>query len=156
MDGEANGVSQFLGLDAYDTTAGAEEGAVMEVISPRGDVLRWPAEADGTPGRPWTITYYGADSRRFQKLVLDQADKRMAAMFRTRSPTPVQGTEADILDQLVVATKSWDIPLGDGTPAKNDPKEYRAAYAKYKWLADQGHLFVNTRANFLKTAPVSS
>lgn len=142
----------FLGLDAYDTTAGAEEGAVMEVISPGkdGEVLRWP------DGRPWTITYYGADSKRVQVLVLNQADRRLAAMFRSRAPQTIMGTEADVLDQLVEATKSWDIPLGDGTPAKNDPKEYRAAYLKYKWLYDQGNVFVGTRANFLKSAPKPS
>jgi hypothetical protein len=142
---DSNGI---VGLDSFDTTAGAEAGAAMEVVSPRdGEVLRWP------DGRPWTVTYYGADSERFQKLVREQADKRMATMFRTRSAAPASGTEADVLDQLVMATKSWDIPLGDGTPAKCDPKEYRAAYLRYRWLYDQGNLFVNTRANFLRTAP---
>jgi hypothetical protein len=151
MEEESNGGGPvFLGLDAYDTTAGAEEGAVMEVISPNGEVLRWP------DGRPWTITYYGADSKRFQKLILQQADRNNAVAFRTRNPQSAQKFENDILEQVVVATKSWDIPLGDGTPAKQDPKEYRAAYLKYRWLLDQGKVFVDARANFLKIAPKPS
>lgn len=131
-------------LDAFDTTAGGEDGAVMEVLSPRGDVLRWP------DGRPWTITYYGADSERMDKLAIKQQNRQSAVVFRTRQPLPAEAARRDNLDTLVDATKTWDIPLANGQPAAADPKEYRAAYVKYKWLFDQGWTFHGTRANFLK------
>lgn len=135
----------IVGLDAFDTTAAADEGAVMEVRSPKtGEVLTWP------DGRPWTVTFYGADSDRVIDAARKMADRNNAAAARTRQPKSVAATEKDGIELLMIATKSWDIPLGDGSPAKNDPKEYRAAYAKYKWLTEQGDAFVGTRANFLK------
>lgn len=143
-------MAEMLGLDAFDTAAGAEEGAAMEVISPAGEVLRWP------DGRPWTITYYGGDSKRIEKLALIQQDRRSAAFFRTNVPQQTAIGEKNRLDLLVEATKSWDIPLANGEPAKNDREEYRAAYTKYRWLADQGHVFVGTRANFLNGGPKNS
>lgn len=144
MGEENNEAPIALGLDAYDTTAGAEEGAIMEVISPNGDVLRWP------DGRPWTITYYGADSPRLENIALSHADRANAHVARTRSFQPAKVDQKYKLDYLVAATKSWDIPLANGEPAKNDQKEYRDAYLKYKWLARQGHVFVDTTGNFLK------
>ena len=136
---------ETLGLDAFDSVAGAEEGALMEVTSPKtGEVMRWP------DGRPWTITFYGGDSERVVSVARKQADRTSQQMMRTRAPLPIVVVEKDIVEQLVAATKTWDIPLSDGKPAPNDPKEYRAAYVKYKWLYEQGNLFVGTRANFLK------
>lgn len=149
----------FLGLDSYDTSPVAEEGAVMEVVGPGvdGEVLRWPVPPDapeGTLGRPWTITFYGMDSKRLQALVRNQSDRRVAVAFRTRQPQAFSGTEADTIALLVAATKEWDIPLSDGTPAKNDPKGYRDAYSHpgYRWLYEQGVAFINAPANFLKSA----
>jgi hypothetical protein len=136
-----------FGLDAFDTTAAAEEGAVMEVRSPAtGEVMYWP------DGRPWTITYYGADSERVLKASRQQNDRRSQMVMRTRAPVGSVMVEKDNIELLVAATKSWDMPLGDGTPAANDPKEYRSAYTKYKWLYEQGEAFSGTRANFLKSA----
>ena len=138
--------TKAIGLDAFDTAAAADEGAVMEVRSPKdGEVMRWP------DGRPWTITYYGSDSERVMKVARGQADRRAAAMTRTRTPILSSVIEKDNIELLVVATKEWDIPLGDGTPAKSEAKEYRAAYGKYKWLYEQGNEFSGTRANFLKS-----
>lgn len=135
-----------LGLDAFDTTAAAEQGAVMEVRSPNtGEVLRWP------DGRPWTITYYGADSERVAKVAREQSDKRIESRMRANTPLRTARLEKDSIELLVTATKSWDIPLGDGSPAKNSPEEYRTAYTKYKWLYEQGNDFTGTRANFLKS-----
>jgi hypothetical protein len=132
-----------LGLDAFDTTAAADEGAVMEVRSPAtGEVMYWP------DGRPWTITYFGADSEKVAKAAFQMNDRRSQAMSRTRQPTPAATLLKDNIELLVAATKEWDIPLGDGTPAKNNPKEYRAAYTKYKWLFEQGDQFTGNRGNF--------
>lgn len=135
-----------LGLDAFDTTAGADEGAVMEVRSPAtGEVMRWP------DGRPWTITLYGADSEKIAKVARQQADRRATAMMRTRAPATSAAIEKDNVELLVAATKTWDIPLGDGTAAKANAAEYRSAYLKYKWLYEQANEFSGTRGNFLKT-----
>lgn len=137
---------KMLGLDSFDTTVAAEEGAVMEVRSPKtGEVLYWP------DGRPWTITYFGADSERVVSVARQQADRRAANVMRTRDPVLSGVLEKDDIELLVVATKSWDIPLGDGSPAANESKEFRAAYLKYRWLFEQGSQFSGKRANFLKT-----
>ena len=140
--------NRSLGLDSFDTTAGAEEGATMEVRSPLdGEVLRWP------DGRPWTVTYYGADSERVTRVSRQQADRRAQAMMRSRSPQLASVMEKDSTEILVTATKEWDIPLSDGTPAQNTPEEYRIAYNKYRWLFEQGNEFAGSRANFSKALP---
>ncbi len=136
-----------FGLDSFDTSAAAEEGAKMEVRSPTtGDVMYW---ADG---RPWTVTFYGADSERVAKVARQQMDRRSDQMMRTRKAALASVVEKDNIELLVAATKEWDIPLNGGAAAANDPKEYRAAYTKYKWLYEQGNEFSGTRANFLKIA----
>lgn len=135
----------MVGLDAFDTTAAADEGATMEVRNPgTGEVMRWP------DGRPWTITFYGADSERVAKVARQQADRRSDQMMRTRKPVSSVLVEKENIELLVAATKGWDIPLGNGEKAKESVAEYRAAYAKYKWLFEQGNEFSGTRANFLK------
>lgn len=135
----------IVGLDAFDTTAAADDGAAMEVRSPvTGEVLRWP------DGRPWTVTYLGADSGVVLKAARQIADRRAAAMMRTRQPQSSASAEKDLVEILVAATKCWDIPLSDGTAAQATADEYRVAYTKYKWLFEQGSEFAGTRANFLK------
>jgi hypothetical protein len=117
----------------------------MEVRSPfDGEVLRWPE------GRPWTITYFGSDSERVMKVSRQQADRRAQAMMRTRMPQMAAIIERDNVELLVIATKEWDIPLSDGTPAQNTPEEYRSAYNKYRWLFEQGNEFAGARVNFSK------
>jgi len=140
-----------LGLDSFDTTAGAEEGAVMEVRSVEtGEVLRWPDEKGEPNGRPWTVTYYGNDAERVQRVSRSQADRYGSFLRRNPDGALSAILDKDRIELLVSATISWDIPLGDGTPAANKPEEYRAAYKRYKWLFDQGNSFVGLRANFLK------
>lgn len=133
-----------LGLDSFDTTSAADEGAKMEVRSPKtGEVMYWP------DGRPWTVTFVGADSPRVVDVARKQADRRSQAMMRTRQAMPSATVEKDAIELLVVATKEWDIPLGDGSAAANNPGEYRTAYSKYRWLREQGDEFVGNRGNFL-------
>lgn len=133
----------ILGLDAFDTTSAASDGATMEVRRPdTGEVMRWP------DGRPWTIKYLGTDSDKVARAIFAQSDKSSQAFMRTRSARPSAMIIKDQIEILVVATVSWDIPLGDGKPAKNDPAEYRTAYNKYKWLYEQGNEFINNRGNF--------
>lgn len=134
---------EIIGLDAFDTSAAAGEGATMEVRSPTtGEVMRW---ADG---RPWTIEFLGADCDKVARATFQQSDKNAQAFMRTRSARPTASIIKDQVEILVAATKSWDIPLGDGTPAKNDPAGYRDAYTKFKWLFEQGTEFINNRGNF--------
>lgn len=135
-----------IGLDSFDSTAAAEQGAVMEVRSPAtGEVMRWP------DGRPWTINYLGADSEKIAKVARLQNDRNSNAFIRTRAARPSASVEKDNIEILVTATQSWDIPLGNGEPAKNDANEYRSAYTKYKWLFEQGNEFIGSRGNFMKT-----
>jgi len=142
--------NRSLGLDSFDTTVGSEEGATMEVRSYiDGEVLRWP------DGRPWTITYYGSDSERIVRVSRQQADRRALTMMRTRSPQLASALDKDAIELLVVATKEWDIPLSDGTPAQNKPDEYRVAYNNHRWLFEQGNDFCGARANFSKALPKS-
>lgn len=134
-----------IGLDSLDTTAASDEGAPMQVRSPAtGEVMTWP------DGRPWTITFYGADSEKIAKVARQQADRRAANMMRTRQPATSVAVEKDNIEILVAATKTWDIPLADGSAAKTVATEYRSAYAKYKWLFEQGNEFIGNRGNFLK------
>lgn len=143
----------FIGLDSLDTTAAADEGAVMEVRSPgTGEVMYWLDE-QGKPTKPWTITLYGADSERVKKVMRQQADRRNEHMMRTRKATMSGVVEKDNIELMVAATKQWDIPLSNGQPAPNDPKEYRDAYTKYAWLYEQANEFSGLRANFLKSNP---
>jgi hypothetical protein len=128
----------------FDTIAASEEGATMEVRHPKtNEVLR---HADG---HPMTITFYGKDSDRFRELARRQQDRRIQANMRTRQPILSAVMEKDEIELMVAATKSWDIVLGGKVPP-SDPKEYRAAYAKYPWLKEQGDEFVGVRANFIK------
>lgn len=141
-----------IGLDSFDTTALAGEGAVMEVRSPgNGAVMYWK-DAEGNDIRPWTITLYGADSERVTKVRLQQQNKNTVETSKTGLPTSTEVNVQHNTELMAVATKEWDIPLSNGQPAVNDPKEYRAAYTKYKWLYEQVYEFSGLRANFLKSA----
>lgn len=132
-----------LGLDAFDTTAAADEGAKMEVRRPdTGEVMYWP------DGRPYTVTLVGKDGDKIEKLALQQNDRRTQGMSRTRQPTASAIIVKDDIELLVAATKEWDMQLNNGEPAPNDAKEYRAAYTKYKWLREQVDQFTGNRANF--------
>lgn len=147
--------NKVVGLDAFDTTAGAEEGSKMEVRSPdTGEVMYWMDE-DGKPLRPWTVTYYGLDSERVRSTQMKQADRRSAAIMRTKQPITSAVADKDNIETLVAATKEWDIPLSNGEPAPNNANEYRSAYTRYRWLFQQGDEYVGNRANFLKKPPTS-
>jgi hypothetical protein len=136
----------LMGLEDFDMVAGSEEGAVMEVCSPKdGIVLRWP------DGRPWTITVYGPDSQKLVELGMRQADRRAETFRRTNKMFFSAASMFDEeIEMLVEATKSWDMMLKDGTPAKNDPHEYRDAYVKNRWLREQVNKFRSIDGNFLK------
>jgi hypothetical protein len=139
---------ELMGLEDFDTTIGSEEGAIMEVRSPKdGSVLRWP------DGRPWTVTYYGSDSRRLVDFSRKIADSRAELFRRNLGTISATSIANDELELLVVATKCWDIPLKDGSPAANESNEFREAYKKYRWLREQGEAFCGTRGNFLKGTP---
>ena len=141
---------QISGLDAFDTNAPSEEGRVMEARNPAGtEILRWP------DGRPYTITLYGVDSKRVVDEARKQADRRTTFMSRSRQTVSSSVVEKDNVELLVVSTKSWDIALSNGKSAKNDAKEFRAAYQKYRWLYDQANEFMGNRGNFMKTKPSS-
>ncbi len=120
--------------------------AVMEVRSPKtGEVMR---HADG---RPFTITFYSADSERVLRVARAQTDRRIAQQMRTRAPFTSAGAEKDNIETLVAATKEWDIVIGGQAP-KSEQAEYRKVYSDKarRWLFDQSFEFIGLRANFLK------
>lgn len=129
----------------FDTVASSDQGADMEVRHPKtNEVLR---HADG---RPFTITFRGKDSAAVREVSRKQQDRRVQTQMRTRAPVLAAVVEKDDVELLVAATIKWDIILG-GKPPKNDPREYREAFAKYAWLKEQGDEFVGIRSNFIKS-----
>jgi hypothetical protein len=137
-------------ISDFDTVAGADAGAVMEVRSPKtGDVLRHE------DGRPFTITYHGQDSEAVRSISRAQNDRRAQQNARTRSPIMSASIERDDIELLVAATMKWDVVLGGTVPPSNQAS-YRAAYTKYPWLKDQGDQFVGVRANFIPASRLNS
>lgn len=133
-----------MDLSAFDTTAAAEEGAVMKVRSPAtGEIITHE------DGRPFTIKLLGKDSMKVVNLARQQADRRIQHVNRMKTPIPLAAIEKDSIELLVAATVEWDVML-DGKKPENNPNVYRAAYMKYPWLVEQVDAFIGTRANFTK------
>lgn len=131
-------------IAAFDTIAGSEQGAKMEVKNPKtGEVLRHE------DGRPFTITYRGLDSETYRTFSRAQQDRRIQASFRTRTPTLAAVSEKESLELMVTMTLEWDIVLGGRVPPSNS-REYRDAYTKFPWLKRQGDEFIGVEANFIK------
>lgn len=129
----------------FDTVAGSNEGAVMEVRHPKTNEVLYHDD-----GRPFTITYRGKDSEAFRDAARKQQDRRIQQNMRTRAPVLSSLIEKDDIELMVVATIKWDIILGGKAPP-NDPKAYREAYTNYPWLKEQGDEFVGVRSNFIKS-----
>jgi hypothetical protein len=140
-----------MDLSNFDTSADADTGAVMEVRNPHTGEVVYHDGDDGKPdlNRPFTIKLVGKDSQKVVTLGRQQADRRIQHTNRTKLPVTMALLEKDEIELAVVATLEWDVIL-DGKKPDNDPKAYRAAYAKYSWLYEQVVLFIGTRANFTK------
>lgn len=133
-----------IDLADLDMAGPSEKGAVMEVRHPAtGETLRHD------DGRPQTITVLGRDSEKFLALARKQNDRRLQQSMRTRMPAGSAAVEKDDIELLVAATVDWDIYLGGAKPESNE-KNFRDAYARFRWLREQVDEFAGNRSNFLK------
>jgi hypothetical protein len=134
-----------MDLSNLDTTAGANEGAILELRGPDGAPLR---QADGSPV---TLTLLGADSEQARK-ARNTATNRY---LKTRGKVQItaEASEADGIAYLAKCTTAWS---GIGIGQDETPFSYENAvklYETFAFIREQADEFVAERANFLKASP---
>ncbi len=128
----------------------AEQGAVMEVRDPAGDVMY---KDDGTT--PVTITLAGTESKRWRKAEDSIGDKRLerAGTRNNTAAKSMQEARNDRAFLLAAVTLAWDGIVVDGQVLECTPKNAKDLYTQYDFITTQVDAFLAERKNFL---PVSS
>lgn len=123
-----------MDLNQLDVKAGADAGAVLELLHPvTGEVLK------DDSGVPFSLTLIGMDSAQYRKKV-----KLLSASKRGKS----RDSEKDGVDLLVSATTACNLVL-DGEKVKLSAMA--DIYERYPWIAEQAIAFMADRGNFIKS-----
>lgn len=135
-----------MDLSTLDTSALANEGAVLELRGPDGN----PVLQDD--GSPVTITLLGEDSD-----VVTKHNNAIANQFlRSATGGPAITAEAskdNELSKLAKATVSWNGIVIDGEAVVCNEANAKALYRRFSWIRDQVRAFMGDRARFLPTSP---
>jgi hypothetical protein len=140
---------QDVDLGALDTRKSAEEGYELQLMHPgTGDLL------------DVYITVLGEDSEPYQEKLREMQRKSLNRVLRGRNANHLQAeAEAEAVDLLVVATKSWrrgDKPalLLDGQEYPFNQKNARLVYGsgRFNWIREQVSAAIKERAHFLRVS----
>ena len=138
-------------MDFSDVSAAAENGAVLELKDPTGELILKP------DGSPVTITLMGTESKQYKKArnaigdrYLKKATPRKAAMAET-----TEEAISDLASQLAAVTISWDGIIRSGITVECTRDNARALYIDCEWVREQADNFVGERRNFWKASPKS-
>lgn len=137
-------------MDLAKYKSAAEQGAVMEVRDPAGDVM---FKEDGST--PITITLAGTESKRWRKAEDAVGDKRLerAGTRATTTAKSMREAREDRAFLLAAVTLAWDGIVVDGNPLECNQKNAKDLYIQYDFITTQVDAFLAERKNFL---PVSS
>ncbi len=135
-------------MDFAKVTAAAEEGAVMEVKDPAGEVMR---KADDSP---ITIKFAGLESSKWRKARNEIGNKYIKAGPGTRGFGAKSTEEAveDLSYQFAAVTLSWDGIVDEGQEVTFSRDNAKRLYVKYDFLRKQVDEFLGEQRNFWKAS----
>lgn len=135
-----------MDLSSLDTSALANEGAVLELRGPDGSPV---LQDDGTPV---SITLLGEDSD-----VVTKHNNAVANQFlRSANGGPAITAEAsrdNEIGKFAKATVSWSGIVVDGKLLDCNEANAKAIYRRFSWIRDQVRAFMGDRARFLPASP---
>jgi len=131
-------------MDLANFEKAAEEGAVLELKDPAGNLLK---QDDGTT--PITIRLAGVTSPRWQKAT-DTLQNRIMSSKEKRDALELRSDRCGL---LAAATLGWEGIVLDGVNLEFSTKAALTLYMRFRWIADQVDEFVAKKENFL---PASS
>lgn len=136
--------------------APSEDGALMEVKSPTGDVLQ-------RDGKTLCIQYTSRDSVRWRKAEQAATNRRLktAAVRQGRAIATAAELEADRIENVAAVTLAWGekdrdgkfVPSPftlDGESLECTPDNARRLYREFPFIFEQGEEFATNRDHFLK------
>jgi hypothetical protein len=135
-------------MDVSKVSAAAEQGAVLELKDPAGDVA---LKEDGTPV---TITLAGTESKKWRKARNAVGDKFLRASRPGGKATTMEEAVADQAFQLASVTLEWD-GIGEflyGHSVEMTLANAKSLYIAEEFVREQVDTFVGNRANFWKAA----
>lgn len=133
-------------MDLTSFEKAAEEGAVMNLKDPAGNILR---QDDGTP---ITITLAGVHSPRWTR-AQDALQNRIMSMKEKRDAAEMRSDRCGL---LAAATLSWSGIVIDGVATEFSAKNAKSVYLRFRWIADQVDEFVAQKENFLPASSTDS
>lgn len=138
-----------MDLSTLDTSALANEGAVLHLNGPTGQ----PLFQDGTE-KPITITLLGEDSDVVTKANAEAANRYLRSMTGPQQIT-AEASKANEIKKFAAATVAWDGIVVEGKALQCDAAAAAGLYRKFPWIADQVRLFIGDRAHFIKASPTA-
>lgn len=134
-----------MDLSTIDTTATANEGAVLELRGP-DDAALYTAD-----GSPVTITLLGKDSDVYTREVNANANRFLKQ--RGKATITAEGSKADGIRLLAKCTADWSGIRVDGEDLPCNLENAVKLYNRFAWIKEQVDEFIADRANFTKASP---
>lgn len=138
-----------MDLSTLDTSAVANEGAVLHLNGPTGQPL---FQDDGET--PVSLTLLGEDSDVVTKANNEAANRFLRTMGSAQQIT-AEVSKANELKKFAAATVDWAGIVVDGKEIPFSTASAGTLYRRFPWIADQVRVFISDRANFLKASPKS-
>lgn len=138
-----------MDLSTLDTSALANEGAVLHLNGPTGQPL---FQDDGET--PVTLTLLGEDSDVVTRANNEAANRFLTSMGNAQAVT-AEVSKANEIKKFAAATVAWDGIKVDGKILDCNAATAGALYRRFPWIADQVRIFIRDRAHFLKASPTA-
>lgn len=135
----------------FDVKGPAEQGAFCHFRDPRNGALLYDGEGDAAVAVG--ITLLGEDSDKVKAIERTSFDRRMEQQALTQKALTQAQLEADNLEKLCAAAKSWT-----GIPAeftKCNPANAKRFFEKYPPFREQAWTFFRNRGNYPAPPPTN-
>ncbi len=138
-------------MDFAKVTAAAEEGAVMEVKDPAGEVLLQP----GDEQKPVWIKFAGLESSKWRKARNEVGNRYIKTRRDSTSAVGPKTTEEAVEDlsyQFAAVTLAWEGIVDEGQDIACSRENAKRLYVKYDFLRTQINDFLGEQRNFWKAS----
>lgn len=135
-----------MDLSNFDTSALANEGAVLELRAPDGNPI---FQDDGET--PVTITLLGEDSDRITKHNNVVANQYLRSGLGGPAIT-AESSRDNELTKFAKATLDWSGIKVDGKVLDCDETNAKSLYRRFPWIRDQVRTFMGDRSRFMKAS----
>lgn len=132
-------------LSDFDTVAGSNEGAGVDILNPQTGELFEPSIV---------IWIYGVDSTLFQKAQQIATNKRLKGLGRKRGNITftAEDLEEEGLNALAKCVFKWENIEWEGKTLECTFKNIRMVLERLPWMREQLDVFMTDRANFLQSS----